>query len=223
MANHSPSEKLCFSSIKAQRFELKDGSAAFCDTEISDGDTLKVKEWEIGMLQNEVAASQGIRIRRRPPTRPPPHYVGPFELHLQNEDITPCNILEEIIWHKDIEVSQMKERKPLSLLKKMLDDAPPVRDFVGALKEENSRTGLPGLIAEVKKASPSRGVLREDFDPVQIAKAYEKGGAACLSVLTDQKYFQVRDNSLILLALLQDVFAMLIWDVLSSPNKLGKL
>ncbi|KAL0285798.1 UNVERIFIED_CONTAM: Indole-3-glycerol phosphate synthase, chloroplastic [Sesamum calycinum] len=108
----------------------------------------------------------------------------------KNEDITPCNILERIIWHKDIEVSQMKERKPLSVLKKMLDDAPPVRDFVGALKEANSRTGLPGLIAEVKKASPSRGVLREDFDPVQIAKAYEKGGAACLSVLTDQKYFQ---------------------------------
>ncbi|KAL0385174.1 UNVERIFIED_CONTAM: Indole-3-glycerol phosphate synthase, chloroplastic [Sesamum radiatum] len=190
MANHSPSEKLCLSSIRSQQFELKDESAAVCDTEISDGDALKVKEWEVGMLRNEVAASQGISIRRQPPTGPPPHYVGPFEFHLQNEDITPRNILEEIIWHKDIEVSQMKERKPLSLLKKMLDNAPPVRDFVGALNEANSRTGLPGLIAEVKKASPSRGNLREDFDPVQIAKAYEKGGAACLSVLTDEKYFQ---------------------------------
>ncbi|KAL0421727.1 UNVERIFIED_CONTAM: Indole-3-glycerol phosphate synthase, chloroplastic [Sesamum latifolium] len=190
MANHSPPKKLCLSSIRAQQFELKDGSAPACDTEISDGDALKVKEWEVGMLQNEVAASQGIRIRRRPPTEPPPHYVGPFEFHVQNEDITPRNILEEIVWHKDIEVSQMKETKPFSVLKKMLDNAPPVRDFVGALKEANSRTGLPGLIAEVKKASPSRGVLREDFDPVQIAKAYEKGGAACLSVLTDEKYFQ---------------------------------
>lgn len=62
----------------------------------------------------------------------------------------------------------MKERKPFSLLKKLLDKAPPTRDFIGALKEANSRTGFPGLIAEVKKASPSRGVLREDFDPVSI-------------------------------------------------------
>ncbi|KAL7138863.1 hypothetical protein ABFS83_09G011000 [Erythranthe nasuta] len=84
----------------------------------------------------------------------------------------------------------MKVKKPLVSLRKLLDNAPPVRDFIGALKEASLRTGFPGLIAEVKKASPSKGVLREDFDPVQIAKAYEKGGAACLSVLTDEKYFQ---------------------------------
>ncbi|PKI41123.1 hypothetical protein CRG98_038651 [Punica granatum] len=142
------------------------------------------------MLQDEVAASQGIRIRRRPPSGPPQHYVGPFEFRLQNEGNTPRNILEEIIWHKDIEVSQLKERRPLVTLKKALDSAPPARDFIGALRAAHARTGLPGLIAEVKKASPSRGVLREDFDPVEIARAYEKGGAACLSVLTDQKYFQ---------------------------------
>nr|GFA99342.1 indole-3-glycerol phosphate synthase, chloroplastic-like [Tanacetum cinerariifolium] len=84
----------------------------------------------------------------------------------------------------------MKERYPLFSLKEVLNSAPPSRDFVGALKASYLRTGVPGLIAEVKKASPSRGVLREDFHPVEVAKAYEKGGAACLSVLTDSKYFQ---------------------------------
>ncbi|XP_011071997.1 indole-3-glycerol phosphate synthase, chloroplastic isoform X2 [Sesamum indicum] len=186
MLIHSPFKQLSLPAIKSQQ----DGSATVSETKTSEGDALKVKEWEVGMFQDEVAASQGIKIRRRPPTGPPLHYVGPFEFRLQNEGNTPRNILEEIVWHKDVEVSQMKEKKPLGMLKKLLDNAPPVRDFIGALKEANSRTGFPGLIAEVKKASPSRGVLREDFDPVQIAKAYEKGGAACLSVLTDEKYFQ---------------------------------
>lgn len=63
---------------------------------------------------------------------------------------------------------QMKERRPLSVLKKDLERAPPPRDFLGALKAAYLRTNLPGLIAEVKKASPSRGVLREDFDPVRL-------------------------------------------------------
>ncbi|XP_047980017.1 indole-3-glycerol phosphate synthase, chloroplastic-like isoform X2 [Salvia hispanica] len=185
--NHSSHKQL---SIKAQMVEINVGLATMSDPTISNEDLLKIKEWEIGMLQGELAASQGISIRRRPPSGPPPHYVGPFEFHLQNTEKTPFNILEEIIWYKDVEVSEMKERKPLSVLKKLLDNAPPVRDFVGALKAANSRTGVPGLIAEVKKASPSRGVMREYFDPVLIAKAYEKGGAACLSVLTDEKFFQ---------------------------------
>ncbi|PIN24127.1 Anthranilate synthase component II [Handroanthus impetiginosus] len=190
LPNHSPPKQLSLPPIQAQQSELKDGSGAVSDTKIPDGDALEVKEWEVGMFQDEVAESQGIKIRRRPPTGPPLHYVGPFEFRLQNKGNTPRSILEEIVWNKDVEVSQMKEKKPLIVLKKMLDSAPPVRDFVGALKAANLRTGLPGLIAEVKKASPSRGVLREDFDPVEIAKAYEKGGAACLSVLTDEKYFQ---------------------------------
>lgn len=151
---------------------------------------LKIKDWEAAMLHEEIAASQGISIRRRPPTAPPLNYVGPFEFDAQNESNTPRNILEEIIWYKDIEVSELKERSPLDALKKALDSAPPTRDFIGALRAAYQRTGLPGLIAEVKKASPSRGIIREDFNPIEIAKAYEKGGAACLSVLTDGKYFK---------------------------------
>ncbi|KAL3642291.1 hypothetical protein CASFOL_013106 [Castilleja foliolosa] len=185
--NYSSFKRSSFLHIRSQQL---DESTTVSETKVPEGDVLKVKEWEVSMFHNEVAASQGIKIRRRPPTGPPLHYVGPFEFRLQNEGNTPRNILEEIVWNKDVEVSQMKEKRSLVALKKQLDNAPPTRDFIGALKEANKRTGFPGLIAEVKKASPSRGVLREDFDPVQIAKAYEKGGAACLSVLTDQKFFQ---------------------------------
>lgn len=174
---------------QAQQFDSKDASATVPTIDDSQNNAPQVKGWEVGRLEEEVA-SQGITIRRRPPTGPPLHYVGPFEFRLQNEGNTPRNILEEIIWYKHTEVSQLKERRPLVTLKKAIDNAPPTRDFIGALREAHERTGLPGLIAEVKKASPSRGVLREDFNPVEIAKAYEKGGAACLSVLTDQKYFQ---------------------------------
>ncbi|CAJ2653518.1 unnamed protein product [Trifolium pratense] len=173
-------------SVRAQ-VEPNEGSASIATSSESVVDALKVKEWEVGMFHNEVAATQGIRIRRRPPTGPPIHYVGPFEFRLENEGNTPRNILEEIIWNKDIE---LKERKPIGMIRKDLEKAPPVRDFIGALRAANERTGLPGLIAEVKKASPSRGILRENFDPVEIAQSYEKGGAACLSVLTDEKYFK---------------------------------
>lgn len=80
--------------------------ASVSDATLSDKDALKVKEWEIGMLQNEIAASQGISIRRHPPTGPPPHYVGPFEFLTQGDN-RPRDILEEIVWHKDVEVSQV--------------------------------------------------------------------------------------------------------------------
>ncbi|CAH2044822.1 unnamed protein product, partial [Thlaspi arvense] len=178
------------SPLRAQQSGITEGSESVSSALEGKVSDLKITEKEVGMYQNEVVASQGIKIRRRPPTGPPLHYVGPFEFRLQNEGNTPRNILEEIVWHKDKEVSQMKEKRPLYTLKKALENVPPPRDFIGALKSAHQRTGLPGLIAEVKKASPSRGILREDFHPVAIAQAYEKGGAACLSVLTDEKYFK---------------------------------
>lgn len=99
----------------------------------------------------------------------------------------PRHILEEIVLHKRQEVAQMRLESPLVKVQEQLKDAPPVRDFLKALRENSHH---PSLIAEVKKASPSKGIIREDFDPINIAKAYEKGGAACLSVLTDTKFFQ---------------------------------
>jgi indole-3-glycerol phosphate synthase len=126
-----------------------------------------------------------MQIRRRCPNRPIAVSVLQYQSAIPNSE--PNNILEEIVWQKELEVEQMRERVPLSELQKKLIDAPPTRDFVAALRQGST---TPALIAEVKKASPSKGVLREDFDPVEIAVKYEKGGASCLSVLTDEKFFQ---------------------------------
>ncbi|XP_042405537.1 indole-3-glycerol phosphate synthase, chloroplastic-like [Zingiber officinale] len=144
---------------------------------------VEVREWECGKSLNDIAAKQGITIRRN-------YHSGYGSKGTTIEKEPPRNILEQIIWDKEVEVAQYKEAIPLETLKKNMENAPPARDFFGALRESYLRTGLPALIAEVKKASPSKGVLREDFDPVEIAKAYEKNGAACLSILTDKKYFQ---------------------------------
>lgn len=95
-------------------------------------------------------------------------------------------ILDEIMSHKQAEVAAAKKRFPLSILEGQLADMPPVRGFAATLK----RPGEMKIIAEVKKASPSAGVIRADFNPEIIAKTYEVNGAACLSVLTDEKYFQ---------------------------------
>lgn len=97
------------------------------------------------------------------------------------------HILEEIVLHKRQEVAQMQQKLPLTALQQQLTAAPNLRNFLSALQENPCK---PCLIAEVKKASPSRGVIRADFDPVAIAQAYQRGGAACLSILTDEKFFQ---------------------------------
>jgi indole-3-glycerol phosphate synthase len=94
-------------------------------------------------------------------------------------------ILERILEVKRAEIAAAKERSPLASVEARARAAPRVRDFVAAL-----RARQPAVIAEIKKASPSRGVLRADFDPAAIARSYETGGAACLSVLTDRQFFQ---------------------------------
>jgi indole-3-glycerol phosphate synthase len=100
-------------------------------------------------------------------------------------------VLGDICDQKREHIARKKEETPISLLTTRIAQLPPTRGFINALRQKS-----PALIAEVKKASPSRGVLREDFDPVQIAKIYEQNGAACLSVLTDEPYFQGRDEYL---------------------------
>ena len=95
------------------------------------------------------------------------------------------SILEEIVDSKRREVSESKRRMPIDELEAQAAEAPPVRDFRGAL----AGPGPIRLIAEVKKASPSAGLIRADFDPVAIARTYQAHGADCLSVLTDAPYF----------------------------------
>lgn len=124
-------------------------------------------------------------IRRRPPN--PAVDVKSLRYQVQVPDAEPRHILEEIVWHKEKQVAQQRERLPLSDLQQQVLQAPPPQDFCAALRQSSHQ---PALIAEVKKASPSKGVIREDFDPVAIATAYERAGAACISVLTDERFFQ---------------------------------
>lgn len=94
-------------------------------------------------------------------------------------------ILDEIVANTRSELADAKQRLPLAALQDRLDEAPTRRDYAGALRGEDVR-----LIAEIKKASPSKGVLRADFDPLLIAASYAAAGADAISVLTDRKFFQ---------------------------------
>lgn len=102
------------------------------------------------------------------------------------------DILKRILARKVEEIDARNRAVAIDALVRQVEGAEPVRGFVASLKERLA-AGLPAVIAEIKKASPSRGILREDFDPAQIAVSYERGGAACLSVLTDEDFFKGAD------------------------------
>lgn len=95
-------------------------------------------------------------------------------------------ILDKIVATKQREVAAARSAVPLAELQSRLSTAPPIRDFFAPLAQSSAIA----LIAEVKKASPSAGLIRPDFDPVAIAETYQRHGAACISVLTDEHYFQ---------------------------------
>ncbi|HSR65234.1 MAG TPA: indole-3-glycerol phosphate synthase TrpC, partial [Xanthomonadaceae bacterium] len=105
------------------------------------------------------------------------------------------DVLQRILARKVEEVAERRARVPLDLLRARADAASAPRGFAAALAAE-AATGRPAVIAEVKKASPSKGVIRADFDPAAIARSYAVAGAACLSVLTDADFFQGSDACL---------------------------
>jgi indole-3-glycerol phosphate synthase len=105
-------------------------------------------------------------------------------------------ILDEILEHKAAEVAARKSALPLQTIRSSIHDLAPARGFCAQLQQA-VKAGGDGIIAEVKKASPSKGVIRADFDPSAIASSYQRAGATCLSVLTDEKYFQGSDDYLV--------------------------
>ena len=105
------------------------------------------------------------------------------------------DILKKILTHKAKEVAFRKKQLSEAIVKSKIKDAPPVREFNLAIQKAIN-AGKPAVIAEIKKASPSKGIIREDFNPAWIAKSYEKAGATCMSVLTDIEFFQGSDDHL---------------------------
>ena len=126
-----------------------------------------------------------MQIRRRPPN--PLVRVAHLTYATPHPESEPRHILEKIVWAKEEELEQARQRVPLQDLQQQVEQLPPTRGFRRALQQAPE---LPAVIAEIKKASPSRGVIREDFDPVALAQAYAAAGASCISVLTDQQFFQ---------------------------------
>lgn len=106
------------------------------------------------------------------------------------------NILDEIMTYKRREVDDRAQRTSQAELERLVEQAPKVRGFASALVQR-IEGGDPAVIAECKKASPSKGLIRENYDPANIAKSYALGGATCLSVLTDEHFFQGSDDHLL--------------------------
>ena len=124
-------------------------------------------------------------IRRKPPN--PKIRVENLEYAIPHRESAAKNILEEIVWYKDKEITRFKNSTPLEELIRKIDKLNPTKGFISNLVESVNK---PSIIAEIKKASPSKGLIRKEFNPKEIALIYEKSGASCLSVLTDQKFFQ---------------------------------
>ncbi len=99
------------------------------------------------------------------------------------------DILTKILATKASEVTKAKAEMPLAEIRAQAEAIEPARDFIGAILNKHA-AGEAAIIAEIKKASPSKGLIRKDFNPSVIATAYAAGGAACMSVLTDETYFQ---------------------------------
>ena len=131
-----------------------------------------------------------------------------------------ANILDQIIADKRLQVERSRSQKSLEQLKEQVCSMPRCRNFYKAVTKPNVR-GV-NVIAEIKKASPSAGIIREDFDPVAIAQTYEKCGADAISVLTDEKYFQGRLEYIeqisraVNLPILRKDFILDIWQVYES-------
>jgi indole-3-glycerol phosphate synthase len=113
----------------------------------------------------------------------------------QLSDARASDTLARICADKRSEIEDRKQACPPAEVERLAAEAPPARGFAAALRKASAADGV-GLIAEIKKASPSEGLIRADFDPAAFARAYEAGGAACLSVLTEAKYFQGADADL---------------------------
>ena len=99
------------------------------------------------------------------------------------------DFLQRILAVKAQEVAEAKAKKPFAKIRAEAESTASPRDFIGCLRAKIN-SGLPAVIAEIKKASPSKGVLRQKFDPAEFARSYAQHGAACLSVLTDREFFQ---------------------------------
>jgi indole-3-glycerol phosphate synthase len=107
----------------------------------------------------------------------------------------PPDILKKIVARKVEEIAEAKQQKSLQQLLEEIKQVSQPRGFVSALKNKINQ-GLPAIITEIKKASPSKGVFRDNFQPIEIAKNYQNNGAACLSVLTDRDFFQGHETYL---------------------------